>query len=307
MPLSADAIGHVTSTHEHDVDERWVMAYSACLGDCSPTFLDTSSEAGIATHPLFSICPEWPVALESRAHLRDLGLTESEYRRSVHATHDCHVHRLVRPGDRLSTTATVLAMRETRAGTHVTTRFDTLAASGEAIATTYQGSVYRQVVITGNDAPAVALPDVDIPEPPDTGSAENGDNQLTIPIEVVAELAHTYTECARIWNPIHTDTRVAKDAGLPAIILHGSATLALSVSKLVKHLATDAPWRVRRIVARFTGMVFLPTTLRLHCSWDDAPQADGIQTVSFSVTDLDNKPVLNLGAVVLDDPRAKRQ
>jgi len=26
-----------------------------------------------------------------------------------------------------------------------------------------------------------------------------------------------YTECARIWNPIHTDAAVAKAAGLPAI------------------------------------------------------------------------------------------
>ena len=49
-------------------------------------------------------------------------------------------------------------------------------------------------------------------------------------IAVGATAAHVYTECARIWNPIHTDVAYARAAGLPDIILHGTATLALSVS-----------------------------------------------------------------------------
>ena len=47
---------------------------------------------------------------------------------------------------------------------------------------------------------------------------------------VSATAAHVYTEGARIWNPIHTDAAVAARAGLPGIILHGTATLALAVS-----------------------------------------------------------------------------
>ena len=42
-------------------------------------------------------------------------------------------------------------------------------------------------------------------------------------VEVPYHLGHVYTECARIWNPIHTDLAVARAAGLPGPILHGTA------------------------------------------------------------------------------------
>ena len=44
---------------------------------------------------------------------------------------------------------------------------------------------------------------------------------MHVPISALA--AHVYTECARIWNPVHTDTAVADRAGLPGLILHGTA------------------------------------------------------------------------------------
>ena len=75
---------------------------------------------------------------------------------------------------------------------------------------------------------------------------------------VAATAGHVYTECARIWNPIHTDPEYARAAGLPGIILHGTATLALSVSKLAK--------TAKRVRCRFVGMVLMPSTLTVHAS-----------------------------------------
>ena len=84
-------------------------------------------------------------------------------------------------------------------------------------------------------------------------------------IEVAATAAHVYTECARIFNPIHTDLAYARAAGLPGIILHGTATLALSVSRALR--AHDIPWRrVRGLSCRFSGMVLMPSTLTLHAA-----------------------------------------
>ena len=56
-----------------------------------------------------------------------------------------------------------------------------------------------------------------------------------------ATAAHVYTECARIWNPIHTDVAYARAAGLPDIILHGTATLALSISKVSRRFVRNEP------------------------------------------------------------------
>src|SRR4029453_2074528 len=70
-------------------------------------------------------------------------------------------------------------------------------------------------------------------------------------VPVAATAGHVYNECARIWNPIHTDLEYAHAAVLPGIILHGTATLALSVSRVVKTFGTQ----VRRVRCRFSGMV----------------------------------------------------
>jgi acyl dehydratase len=81
-------------------------------------------------------------------------------------------------------------------------------------------------------------------------------------IAVAATAAHVYTECARIWNPIHTEPDYARNAGLPGIILHGTATLALSVSRVVNSFRVK-PSRIR---CRFAGMVLMPSTLTVHAS-----------------------------------------
>ena len=81
------------------------------------------------------------------------------------------------------------------------------------------------------------------------------------PVDIAAGAAHVYTECSRIWNPIHTDPGVARAVGLPGIILHGTATLALAVSRVVARDIGGEPAAVRGVRVRFTGMVTLPSTL----------------------------------------------
>ena len=86
--------------------------------------------------------------------------------------------------------------------------------------------------------------------------------ELRVPISAGA--AHVYTECARIWNPIHTDAKVAAAAGLPAIMLHGTATLAFAVSRIIATEAANDPERVAEIYARFGAMVFMPSELTVR-------------------------------------------
>ena len=53
-----------------------------------------------------------------------------------------------------------------------------------------------------------------------------------------------YSECARIWNPIHSDHATALASGLDGPILHGTATMARAVSILVRKYGNDDPRRV---------------------------------------------------------------
>jgi acyl dehydratase len=62
-----------------------------------------------------------------------------------------------------------------------------------------------------------------------------------------------YTECSRIWNPIHTDPRAARPAGLSTPVLHGTATLARTISALLATRLGADPTRIRRLGCRFTA------------------------------------------------------
>lgn len=226
---------------EHDIDSRWLMAYSAALGETDRRCFDTSKS--VLAHPMFAVCYEWPVSQPIRQipALRDL------LPRLVHAEHDLTLHRLPREGDRLSTRASIVGVHKRKPGAFVVFRFETADASGRPVSSTDFGALYRGVDVDGADRGAA----IELPQAVQDLKAVGA-------IEVGAHLAHVYTECARIFNPIHTDVAHAKAAGLPDIILHGTATLALSVSRL-----KIDPSRVRRIRCRFSGMVLMPSRLEV--------------------------------------------
>ena len=100
----------------------------------------------------------------------------------------------------------------------------------------------------------------DPPAWPDFSDSEVLDR---IDIAVGAGAANVYTETARIYNPIHSDRAVALAAGLPDIILHGTATLALAVSQIVQRFADNDPEKIKRLGGRFSAMVLMPSRLTL--------------------------------------------
>jgi acyl dehydratase len=249
--LSTAIVGVETGPLAQRVDARWLMAYAAALGERDGRYFDTESAHGPMTHPLFPVCYEWPAALA----IRTTTIPDDIARFSVHATHHLVLARAPRAGDTLLTSARVIGMRRQRAGTLVTTRFTTVDAHGQPVTRTDYGSVYRGVAADG---------ELEL-EPRVAGRvADDAEIAWTETLDVPAEAAHVYTECARIWNPIHTDIAVARAAGLPGLILHGTATLALAVSRvLVRDLEGDAG-RVMEIAVRFTGMVRLPSRVSVR-------------------------------------------
>lgn len=253
MALDSTLIGARVGPVNAEVDARWTMAYAASLGDVLDCYIDTRRPAGIVAHPLFPVCFEWPAAGAIRAKLRAT-MAPGEPARGVHATHHTILHRPIRPPMRLRTTAEVLGIERRSAGAYEVVRFETVDEGGAPVCTTYYGSLYRKVEVNGADRPA------HIQSPPTPAViAHQPRAELSLPIGAGA--AHVYTECARIWNPIHTDLATAAEAGLPGLILHGTATLALAVSAIVKREAANDPERVSEIYGRFGAMVLMPSEL----------------------------------------------
>ena len=256
--MTATVLGVQVGPLRQDLDARWLMAYAAGLGERDRRYFDTLAAHGPLAHPLFPVCYEWPAAVA----MRDRTIPAALQPRSVHASHRLVIHRPPRVGDTLLTTARVTDIRPRRSGTLIVTRLETLDAAGARVTTTDYGSVYRGV------------------RPDDlTGISPR-------------EEALVYTECARIWNPIHTDVAVARAAGLPNPILHGTATLALAVSRVVARELGGEPARVAEVHVRFSGMVPLPSSFTVR-----GRPGDG-RGVGFDAVGPDGRPVLSQGVVI---------
>jgi acyl dehydratase len=256
MPLSSSIVGTASEPAASEIDARWTMAYAAGLGDSLPAYMDTLRPAEFVAHPIFPVCFEWPMIVAMRRLFRTNLLTDEEAMRGVHATHDLIVHRPIRPPETLRTRLKVAGVEARKPGAYQLTQLDTIDARGAPVCTSWYGSIYRGVAVEGPDRPA------DVSRPPAAPAATTPTTETKI--LVPAGMAHIYTECARIFNPIHTDAAVARAAGLPSIILHGTATLALAVSRIVEACAQSDPTRVSRVSCRFGAMVPMPSTLTLR-------------------------------------------
>src|SRR5262249_37034504 len=193
-------------------------------------------------------------------------------------------HRPPTVADRLLTRAQIIAVRPSRAGTLVVARLSTVDRNGRPVTTTDYGSVYRGVA-TQSDARVQTEP-LARPAPP-----ASSEIRWSAAVSVGSRTSHVYSECARIWNPIHTDIAVARSAGLAAPILHGSATLALAVSQVVQRDLDGDPARVREIAVRFTGPVFMPSTFTVRARGRVGDR------LAFAAVDERGEPILSDGVL----------
>jgi acyl dehydratase len=258
-------VGFAAPPTEALVDLRWLMAFSAGLGETA------------FPHPLFPVCYEWPATHE----LRERSGLQRFNARLVHAQHDLVIHRAPRAGDKLAIAAQVVSARSRKPGAYVVFRLEARDAAGAPVSTSDFGVLYRGVELEGGDRGAI------LEDPP---ASRNKLDPLG-EIEIAATAAHVYTECARIWNPIHTDPAYARAAGLPGIILHGTATLALSVSRVLRFFDRH-PESVRRVRCRFGGMVLMPSTLKVFALLSE-------KTICFETRDMQGKAVVERGRIDL--------
>jgi len=280
--IAPTAVGMEAGPFATAVDARRLMAYAAGVGETDPRYFDTTAPGGPAAHPLFLVGVEWEPLVAVRAK----AVPDAAAARGVHATHHVRRHRAPRAGDTLWTTARISAVEARRAGTLLTVRLDTVDATGAAVATTHYGSLFRGAPLAGSIPARQGRR-----EHSDTLSP--GDVAWEEVVGVSATAAHVYTECSRIWNPIHTDLAAARAAALPGVILHGTATLAFAVSRVVAREARGDPDRVRALAARFTAMVAMPSTLRVRGGGHRGA------VVVFEVLADDGRPVIVDGSVEL--------
>lgn len=284
MPAHTSAVGAVLDVNNVDMTVRKALAYAAGIADTTTQVFDDDREGGIIAPPQFCVSLEWPVVSGPLAR-EVYGMEPEERVRGVHASQDSIYHQPIRPGMKLRTIGTVVGVRRARAGAHTTAKLETFdTESGDTIVTSWTTSIIRDVDVAGDDNSSEAPPAL---------PAGSGMPAAEAMVFIPREMPHTYTECADIWNPIHTEREVALAAGLPDIILHGTATWALAGREVIRKYCSGDPARLKRLFGRFTAMVIPGHEIRI------ALEEPADSAVGFTVFNHQEQAALSNGIAIV--------
>lgn len=254
MQIQSECCGSSIGHSRAIVTTRQIMAYAAGIGAERDCYLDDLREGGIIAPPAFIVSLEWPI-MNGTLYRQSLRASDKAMYASVHVLQDTRFHRPIRPGDHLETSGRIVEVRPTRAGALVGSHLQTIdLANGRIVAESHFAAIFLRVTVAGEARSILEPP----PLRPDRGIV--GDAEHSVPVAIERSRPHVYTECAAIWNPIHTELAEARDAKLPDIILHGTCTWALAAENLIDLYCSGNPAMLNRLGGRFHGVVIPGTS-----------------------------------------------
>jgi acyl dehydratase len=248
MEVNPDVVGTELNPITLQISARRIMSYSAGVGDSSSMYLEDSRPGGIYAHPMFPVSLTWPMAGDLQRALGD-GLPKGAVSRMVHATEHLLLLRPIRANQTITISGVVAAVQPRSAGTLLVMRYELRDEKKIVLSIEHSGAILRGVSCNSNGRELPDTPMEVIPQ------QENLAPEWRDVIEISPQAAHVYDACSDIHFPIHTSTTFAKAVGLPGIIMQGTATLAMCVSRLVDRFADGDPSQVRSVGCRFIGMV----------------------------------------------------
>lgn len=283
--LSSENVGQYTIAKTFECTPRRIMAYAAGIGDSNPAYFDDLSEGGLIGHPFMAYTFEWNSRFMPQVRPNPRA---GPY--GVHASTDLQFNRPFREGDVITSQGRNISSRQIKPGVLSTTRYRMTDASGDLVAKLDTAGITRGATLAGEDV--ILEQSMPVPQ-----AIESTGTVWTSSVFIPRQAGQTYTECADIYNPIHTERRVAIAAGLPDIILHGSATQAIAMSHIIdKSLAGD-PARVRRFVGQLRAMVLMETTIEIRCL-AERTNSKGELEIFFEVLNAEGRPAVANGVVV---------
>ena len=290
MPLSTSIVGKEFGATTTPITLRRAMAYAAGVADHNPRYFDDTGATPVVAQPIFGVCLDFPL----HEALRDVsGVSTAESDRQVHATQDMIFHRPVRVGDVLTTRGRIVGAEQRSPGAYMVLRFDTADAAGQPVLTTYFGRLLREVPCDGPARWADRPPEF-------PAAVTSGAGGWSVPVSIPWGMPHIYSECAQIYFAIHTERSFALGVGLPDIVLHGTATLAIATRELVDRACAGDPARLARVSVRFGGMVVPGSTITVRLD-EQSPTPEG-RLLRFSVLNAAGQPAIRDGiALVRDD------
>jgi acyl dehydratase len=199
-PFDLSVVDRWSDEHAFEVTPDAVRAYADAVGGPSPVF------AVVPAMDLVFAVAETAAPPDLRA-------------RVVHGQQDLVFHKPLPVGEKVTVRAAVVGLHGKRSGTTATIQVRTRDSGGDLLNEQYVTEFYRGVptdLSVGVAAPR--LPS----EPPAGPPLREAAYRLEL------DLPSRYADASGDHNPIHLDDEVARAAGLPGVIVHGLASLAIA-------------------------------------------------------------------------------
>lgn len=271
-----------------EVTERLTMGFAAAVGDANPLYLDDSRDGGVVAPALFSVRLTWPLMSRLQEFYPDVIPPEILYR-LVHGDLHMRVHRLVRPGDTLLVTARAVSIDNSGAGARLTLKLVGRDRTGDAVFTEFSSILFRGVRHRGPIQAIESLPE--LPRCP-TDQALRWQAEEAI----CRQASHVYDACTAIHFPIHTSTSFARGVGLPDIVMHGTATLAMAVREITNRELGGDGTSILKVGAQFRHFIIPGETIAFRVLAKTTGQ-QGLETLFFEVMNSRDEIALRHGFI----------
>ena len=270
MHFGPDTIGRDAGRVKTTATTRRLLAFAAVIDPDDGDALDDLVPAGPTAIPSFCAAIEWSLlsAADGSGAIAAIG---GELSRYVHVAQDSLFHAPIRANAELEVSGRIVGLSSVRAGVLLTLRIETRdAALGSTLVTSWCTVLCRGATAEGSDRLVDAAPALAVP-----GAVARS----RVEIAVARGLPHLYAECSGIVNPIHTERRAATAAGLPDILLQGTATWAIAGREIERRLGKPVGRRLCRLAGEFRAPVIPGSIVTLS---HDAAQ-ESATVVGFEV------------------------
>jgi acyl dehydratase len=252
--LDINDVGGYTIAKSYTLDARRIMAYAASINDTNEAYFDDTRNGGLSVHPAICFSLQWNTRF--RPDLKP-NLRAAPF--GVHAETDLRIHKPFKQNEIVTVQGQLISRKKIAPGVFSVDRFRMTNSQGELLAELDYNGITRGATLNGADQEIEPSPQAP------TNDAITGTPDWVENIYIPRHAGQQYTECANIYNPIHTERSVALAAGLPDIILHGSATKAHALTTIINRCFDGDPGRITRLYGQLRAMVLMDTTITVQC------------------------------------------
>ncbi len=273
MSMNKSLVGRSYPETRYRVTAEATEGYARATNETNPRYFAGATDR--VAPPLFPVVYH-PRALGHAIGDPELGI---DFKRALHGEQDMRFRAPIRPGDEITTTARIDAIREK--GTGETISLDLVSHNQDGVEV--ESTLFTLFVRGPSGGPKGERAKEDTPAPASEPIARVA-QQLDV------DQTYRYSEASGDRTKIHLDADAARRAGLPGIIGHGLCTMAFVSRALIDTLAEGEPARLERLSLRFALPVIPGETIETSI-W----AAEGAGIYRFETLDPRGAPVVSQG------------